>query len=149
MECPPPECFYLNGINRVCYIFIERVFSLPEHARYMPLCPFKILGCPTTREKFLSSLIRRAKISKWAQRLQPALSIMYWFSPNCRMGIWFWTRSCQTQCGQYGLIEKLPNNLPQVVIIGGASNATIVTADIPICGAVMHIIDAVLLPTAI
>jgi len=35
------------------------------------------------------------------------------------------------------------------VIIGGASNATIVTADIQICGAVMHIIDAVLLPTAI
>jgi uncharacterized surface protein with fasciclin (FAS1) repeats len=49
----------------------------------------------------------------------------------------------------YGLLEKLPINLPQVVIIGGASNATIVTADIEICGSVMHIIDAVLLPTAI
>jgi hypothetical protein len=35
------------------------------------------------------------------------------------------------------------------VIVGGGSNATVVTPNIQVCGSVVHIIDAVLLPGAI
>jgi uncharacterized surface protein with fasciclin (FAS1) repeats len=55
--------------------------------------------------------------------------------------------SLTTELSSYNLTVSVDGS--EVVIIGGASNATIVTADIQICGAVMHIIDAVLLPTAI
>ncbi|CAM6028506.1 unnamed protein product [Sphagnum balticum] len=55
--------------------------------------------------------------------------------------------SLTTELSSYNLTVSV--NGSEVVIIGGASNATIVTADIQICGSVMHIIDAVLLPTAI
>jgi hypothetical protein len=37
----------------------------------------------------------------------------------------------------------------QVVIVGGASNATVVTPNIQVCGSVVHIIDTVLLPGAL
>ncbi|KAH9566195.1 hypothetical protein CY35_04G118200 [Sphagnum magellanicum] len=52
-----------------------------------------------------------------------------------------------TELSPYTLTVSVDGS--KVVIIGGASNATIVIADIQICGAVMHSIDAVLLPTAI
>ncbi|CAK9872613.1 unnamed protein product [Sphagnum jensenii] len=54
----------------------------------------------------------------------------------------------ETELSGYNLTVSI-NSTGSVVIVGGASNATVVTPNIQVCGSVVHIINAVLLPGAL
>lgn len=56
--------------------------------------------------------------------------------------------SLKTELSGYNLTVSI-NSTGSVVIVGGASNATVVTPNIQVCGSVVHIIDTVLLPGAL
>ncbi|CAK9219604.1 unnamed protein product [Sphagnum troendelagicum] len=56
--------------------------------------------------------------------------------------------SLETELSGYNLTVSI-SSTGSVVIVGGASNATVVTPNIQVCGSVVHIINAVLLPGAL